>query len=354
MGHHFLGRLGRALLGTAVGAAMLYAGTPAVSAAPGSCRPTGAIDRDGTPLTARLVNPTTPVSGRVNATGCDVGVYYGTGLGRVRDAEIFGARYYGVLVDGNGGHTLQVTIADSAFHDIGDTPITSSRHGQGVAYRAFGSGVATGTVSSSRFWNFQEAAINITGPGATVSARDNRIRGRGPIATISQNGIQVLFGAHGTVLRNHISDLSYLGPGTANGILVAGGAIYDGDPGKGCLPTGCDVTRGARIVGNNITGADTGIAVFNADAEFNPPATPTSSVIDGNVVRKDDLTNLAGWDGSIGAQEGIVAYGNHDLITDNVIKGDGYDQDACGDGAVCMAIDTAGAVDPIVTGNIVR
>ncbi len=118
--------------------------------------------------------------------------------------------------------------------------------------------------------------------------------------------------------------------------------------------SGCDVTRKARIEDNVITNADIGVAVFNADADVNPPATPTSTVVTGNLVRKDDLTNVAGWDGSIGAQEGIVVYGNHDSVTDNGIVGQGYDQEFCGDAAICMAIDTTGAIDPIVTGNVIR
>ena len=137
-------------------------------------------------------------------------------------------------------------------------------------------------------------------------------------------------------------------------MLVAGGAAYDGSPALGCLPSGCSVTRRARIEGNVITGADIGVAVFNADADGNPPAARTSTVVTGNLIRKDSLTNVAGWDGSIGVQEGIFAYGNRDSIMDNVIVGQGYDQGFCGDAAICMAIDTTGAVDPIVKGNVIR
>ena len=327
---------------------------PGATSASGPCLATGAVDRDGTPLTARLIDPARPIGGRVDATGCSVGVYYGSGRGLVNGAEIFGARYYGVLVDGNDGHVVHVDVRGTQIHDIGDRPITSSRHGQGVAFRAFGSGRATGSVSGNRIWAFQEAGINMTGPGSTVTAADNVIRGRGVIDTISQNGVQVIFGAHGTVLRNRISDLEYTGPSTGNGVLVAGGGAYDGDPTKGCLPTGCDVTLGTRIEDNVIVDADTGVAAFNADADFDPPSEATGLVIEGNAIRKTDVTNLAGWDGSIGVQEGVFAYGNHDRIVGNVITGDGYDQDVCGSLAVCQAIDTAGAIDPIVSGNVIR
>ena len=347
--------MGRAAL-SAVLVGGLLGGMATSAAAAGACASTGALDRDGTPLTARLVNPTGVVRGRVDATGCSVGVYFGAGSrGLVRGAEIFGARYYGVLVDGNGGNVARADVRDTSIHDIGDVPITASRHGQGVAWRAFGGGTASGTVSGSRFWNFQEAGINMTGPGTTATASDNVVRGRGLIDVLSQNGIQIIFGAHGRALRNRITDLEFAGPNTGNGVLVAGGGAYDDDPTKGCLPSGCDVTAGARIEGNVILEADTGIVVFNADADFNPPAEPTSTLIAGNVIRKSGLTNRAGWDGTTtGVQEGVFAYGNRDRIVDNVIGGDGYDQDVCGDAAICMAIDTAGSIDPIISGNVIR
>ena len=43
-----------------------------------ACTPTGLM-RDGINLTAALVNPSGPVTGTVNATGCNIGVYYGPG-----------------------------------------------------------------------------------------------------------------------------------------------------------------------------------------------------------------------------------------------------------------------------------
>jgi hypothetical protein len=42
-----------------------------------SCTPTGFF-RDGINMTAALINPTS-VTGTVNATGCNIGVYFGAG-----------------------------------------------------------------------------------------------------------------------------------------------------------------------------------------------------------------------------------------------------------------------------------
>jgi parallel beta helix pectate lyase-like protein len=335
-------RLGRAFLASAILGSLLL-GRSAGRAAAATCLPTGALDRDGTPLTARIINPAGPVSGRVDATGCEVGVYFGRGSGVVSGAEVFGARYYGVLVDGN-LTDVSVDVSNSTIHDIGETPRTAVRHGQGVAYRSFDGGSATGTISGNRVWAFQEAGLNVTGPGSTVTVSGNRVIGPGPEAVIAENGIQVIFGGHGTVLNNTISDMSYTGPLAtgSTGVLVAGGPIY-----------GKPYTVGAVIVGNVITGSDNGVVVYEAEVNDRPSPLPTSTRIESNVISNDHLNNVSG-SGQKGYQAGILVHANGDRIVGNTISGDGYDKTFCGGSAVCLPIDTKHTIDPIVSGNILQ
>lgn len=333
-------RLARATLSSAILGSLLIGGL-AGRAAAATCLATGALDRDGTPLTARIVNPARPVTGRVDATGCEVGVYYGRGKGLVSGADVFGARYYGVLVDGN-GHDVAVDVRGSRLHDIGDVPMTSSRHGQGVAYRGF-DGTASGTASDNRIWNYQEAGLNMTGPGSTASFVGNTITGRGTTDVISQNGIQVIHGAHGIVRGNTIGELRFTGPNVGNGILVVGGPGY-----------GFPYTRDTRIELNRVTNADVGINVFEIEEDVSPSPLPTNVLIAHNVVRNDALVNVAGWDDFTGFQAGISDYANGDRITGNVVSGAGYDPDVCGDAAICAPIFTDGTIDPIVSGNVIR
>jgi hypothetical protein len=318
---------------------LLGGGAPVAVAA--TCLPTGAVDRDGTALTARVVNPSGVVRGRVDATGCEVGVYFSQGTGRVEGADIFGARYYGVLADGN-GHTVSVDVRNSAVHEIGEPQLSASRHGQGIAYRAFG-GSASGTAAGNQVWHYQEAGINLTGPGTTAIVSGNHITGRGAQGVISQNGVQVIHGAHGTVAANHIADLRYLGPNVGNGVLVVGGPGY-----------GFPYTRDATISGNAITNADVGINVFEIEEDDSPAPEPTRIVITRNLIRNDGLTNLMGWDDETGFQAGIADYANGDVIVGNVVLGPGYDQDACGSAAICSGILTLDSINPTVSGNILR
>ena len=334
-------RLARATLSSAILGSLLIGGT-AGGAAAAACIPTGALDRDGTPLTARVVNPTAPVTGTIDATGCEVGVYFSR-AGRVSGAEVFGARYYGVLVDGNLAD-VNVDVSNSSFHDIGEVPRTNVRHGQGVAYRSFDGGSATGTASGNRVWGFQEAGMNMTGPGSTVTFTGNRIIGPGPQPVIEQNGIQVIFGAHGIVRGNEISGMSFTGPDFAPsaGILVVGGPGYNKP-----------YTYGAVLVDNVITGSDIGIAVNEIEVNNRPSPLPISTRIEGNVIRNTELNNVAGF-GQKGYQAGIVVHSNADQIVGNTISGNGYDKAFCGGAAVCLPIDTKHEIDPIVSGNILQ
>jgi hypothetical protein len=334
-------RLGRVALSSALLGSLAVAALPAAAGATG-CLATGALDRDGTPLTAKLVNPRRPVTGRVDATGCSVGIYFSVAGGTVTNADVFGARYYGVLVDGN-GHDASADVRDSKLHDIGDPTLSSSRHGQGVAYRGFG-GTATGTARGNKIWNFQEAGVNATGPGSTAAFDANVITGRGLTDVISQNGAQVIFGAHGTVRNNVISDLRFSGPNVGNGVLVVGGPGY-----------GFPYTRGSVITGNRITGTDVGVNIFEVEEDFSPSPDPTNIRVAGNVIRNDHNTNLLGWDGvETGFAAGIADYANHDTIVHNVVAGAGYDPDTCGASVICAPIFTDGTIDPIVSGNVIR
>ena len=334
-------RLFRATVASGALVSLLVGGATTTLAAT-TCQSTGAVDRDGTSLTARIINPSRPVVGEVDASGCDVGVYVGTGSASVAGADVHGARYYGVLADGN-GHIVTVNVRDSRIHDIGDTPITSSRHGQGVAYRGFG-GTATGSVTGNRIWNYQEAGVNATGPGASAVVTANTIAGRGITDVISQNGVQVIHGAKGVVRANLIKDLRFTGPNTGNGILVVGGPGY-----------GFAYTRDTRIERNHIVDADVGINIFEIEEDGSPSPLPTNILVSQNVVRNDQLVNVAGWDGvALGFQAGIADYANGDRIIGNVVSGAGYDPATCGDAAVCSPILVDGSIDPIVSRNVIH
>ena len=172
------------------------------------CTPTGLM-RDGLDLTAAQIGGT--ASGTVDATGCNIGVYYGPGTsGTVTGANVFGANYYGVVADG-----AAVTIANSQIHDIGESPFNGAQHGVGVLYTTVHqdgsttSSPATGTLSGSTITRYQKNGVVVSGTGAAVTVANNTVTGNGPVNYIAQNGIQISSGATASVTGNTVSGHFY-------------------------------------------------------------------------------------------------------------------------------------------------
>src|SRR3954447_3798403 len=100
------------------------------------CSPTP-YTRDNMLLTAAVVVPpggTAAVTRTVEASGCNIGVYFSPGsTGTVDGATIDGAQggpnYYGVLVD-----QAHADVTNSLIENIGEVPPSGAQHGIGVAY----------------------------------------------------------------------------------------------------------------------------------------------------------------------------------------------------------------------------
>ena len=93
----------------AVVSGVLLASAGGAQADATSCQPAGANG-----LTAAQIGG--PVSGDLNATGCDIGVYNPTAVNK--GADIHGAKQYGVYVDSG----IDVDVTDATVRDIGDAP----------------------------------------------------------------------------------------------------------------------------------------------------------------------------------------------------------------------------------------
>ncbi len=174
------------------------------------CAATGFV-RDGMDLTAAVVDPTAAVTGEVDATGCNIGVYFGPGSsGSVDDAEIFGADYYGVVAN-----AADVDVTDASIHHIGESPFNGAQHGIGVLYTTINQQgettgpAATGILSDSRISFYQKGGVVVSGAGTAVKVRRNLVLGQGRVDWIAQNGIQVSYGATAIVTRNRVAGNAY-------------------------------------------------------------------------------------------------------------------------------------------------
>jgi len=173
-----------------------------------TCFPT-TFERDGIVMTAARVNPGPLGAVDVDATGCNIGVYFDTS-GSITGATIHGANYFGVVVNGDLG-TVGVDIRQSTIYDIGETPANGAQHGVAIYYRALGAGFATGNIEDNTVSAYQKGGITVNGAKALVNTLGNTVTGLGPVDFIAQNGIQYGFGSNGTIRDNEISGNFYTG-----------------------------------------------------------------------------------------------------------------------------------------------
>jgi parallel beta-helix repeat protein len=301
------GLVGVALVGLGALAVGLATHAPSASAAT-SCTATSYY-RDGKYLTAALINPSGTVSGDLDATGCDIGVFYGPGsTGAVKGANIHNATYFGVVNDGG-----SVTVTNSSIHEIGESPFNGAQHGVAI-YWVYGSS-ATGKISDNKIWDYQKGGIVVNGVGSSADVSGNTVTGFGPISFIAQNGIQIGYGATANVMGNTVSGNSYTGTSTVSGgIIVVGGSCYG---------VGMAYTTNTQIVGNTVTGNDVGIWLTNVDADcLSAPTTATNIKVVNNTISNNAVNNNYG---GFGYQAGVADQGYNDKIVHNTISGAGYD-----------------------------
>ena len=305
----------------------------AVPHALAACTPTGYV-KDSINLTAALINPHGFVSGDVDATGCNIGIYYGPGsYGVVSGASVHGSNYYGIVNNG-----AFVTVQNSTVYDIGETPLNGDQHGVGIywAYQSNAHGDITGNV----IWNYQKGGIVVNGPVATSNISNNTVIGQGPVNYIAQNGIQVGYGAQSNVTGNLVTGNSYTGPNEASsgGVILVGGDCYTG-------PTETNVVIGQNI----LVGNDVGAFLSNLDVNCNPVSTPTRDVVIGNTIRDNAVSNTTGDGPTQGYQAGVSDQGNGDQILANSICGIGYT--SVSPTAALFTIDVTATNNAVVKGN---
>jgi hypothetical protein len=303
---------------------------PGDAVATAVCTPTGFV-RDSINLTAALINPG-DVTGDVDATGCNIGIYY-TQNGRVRNANVHGANYFGIVNNG-----ANVEIANSTISDIGEKPFNGTQHGVAI-YFAFNS-ASKGNIHDNYIWNYQKGGIVVNGPFASADIRQNTVVGLGPVNFIAQNGIQAGYGANTQIQQNTVTGNSYTGAGQASsgGILLVGGDCYGGL-----------ATTNTKIQNNTALGNDVGVFLSNLDGSCNPVSTPTKNTAENNVLVNNAVNNTTG-NGTGPYQAGISDQGSQDVIKGNYICGPGYPGTNTGG---LFAIDTTATNNPTVKDNTI-
>jgi hypothetical protein len=189
------------------------------------------------------------------------------------------------------------------------------------------------TVSNNSVHNYQKNGITAdglgSGTGPTVTVTGNTVIGIGPNPSIAQNGIQIGFGATGSVQNNRVADDIYTGSSAqGSGILVYASANVTAsnntvESTQAGVATASDPTygpaNGATITSNHIGGTQN----FDAIDLCSSNNTAESNLIDGSAqsgIHADDSCPSSGTGNTIehntineacaGILEGPSATGN--------------------------------------------
>jgi nitrous oxidase accessory protein NosD len=209
----------------------------------------------------------------------------------IRDLTVDGAgrgngnaSFLGIAYHNGGGSVLNTTITG-----IRETPFSSIQGGVAI-YNCNDDTVArTLTVTGNTINDYQKNGMALNGSGLTANVTNNDVTGLGTTPLLAQNGIQMAFGAVGTISGNTVSANDCTNPGDCDQD-VATGAIADGaagilvyQPGTSTITIASNILSGNQfgvwtvaatsvdINRNTITGVgavitSSGISVWDSDA----------------------------------------------------------------------------------------
>jgi parallel beta-helix repeat protein len=246
---------------------------------------------DGTPIAAAiLVTGTTGVS--IDGLTVD-----GTNNGLTQCAP----RLFGIAFQNASGEIAHVAVRNFKL----GAGLGGCQSGTGIFVQSGGGGISNVEVDNSTIHDFQKNGITADEVGTQVSAHDNVVTGIGPTSGAAQNGIQIGFGAGGTIsmntVTNNVWSLCTVGscPTVATNILVT---LSDGvevsDNGVGISQVGIFFHGSQGLVAGNETFASSVLEGIRVEG-------------DSNRVRDNRVFN--------GAESGIFISGNDNLVEHNKV-----------------------------------
>ncbi|KPL00846.1 MAG: hypothetical protein AMJ91_02890, partial [candidate division Zixibacteria bacterium SM23_73_3] len=167
-------------------------------------------------------------------------------------------RFCGVAFWNAGGSVIDCNVTG-----VRDDPFSGAQHGVGIySYNDTG-GSYTINVTGTYVEDFQKTGVALSGSSLTANVENCTVVGQGPTTVTAQNGIQISFGAGGTVTDCSVSDIAYTG-----GSWIASGMLF-------YLGTTVDVTglssvssSQANIVFQGTNGSVDGAVVATAGVDY--------------------------------------------------------------------------------------
>jgi hypothetical protein len=152
----------------------------------------------------------------------------------------------GILFQNASGTINHVAVRNQLFGDV----LTGYQSGQGI-YVESSTGVSTVTVENSSVHGFTKNGITGRYAGTNLTATGNFVQGAGQTPAIAQNGIEIAFGATGSVMNNTVIDVVYGNPASADstGIL-----LFDAEEATNANPI--------QVKGNQVGNTQVGVGIY--------------------------------------------------------------------------------------------
>jgi len=166
------------------------------------------------------------------------------------------------------------SVEDCAVTRVRDTPLSGAQHGVGIYAYNNGGGPYTVNVTGTEIDDYQKNGMVLAGDGLTANVSGCTVTGSGPLGAglPAQNGIQISYGASGTVSDCVISNHMYTGGNwAATGLLLYGATsvqasditLSDNRPGVYCQDTTSATFDGIDVSNQHADSGD-GFYAYNS------------------------------------------------------------------------------------------
>jgi len=178
--------------------------------------------------------------------------------------------------------------------------------GLGIFVQSGGGGISRVSIDKCTVHDFQKNGITANEVGTEVTIRGNVVTGIGPTTGAAQNGIQIGFGAGGSIDGNTVSNMVW-SPCVSVKTCAA-------------VATNILVTQsdGVEVTENTVGISQVGIFVHGNQGEVETNETFASSVFDGIRI-EGDQGEVRSNHGFNGAEAGVFIAGNNNLVEHNTI-----------------------------------
>lgn len=186
------------------------------------------------------------------------------------------------------------------------TSLNGCQSGTGIFAQSGNGGVSRVEIHDCTVHDFQKNGVTADEKGTVAVIRRNVVTGIGPTSGAAQNGVQIGFGAAGSILDNLVTN-NIWAPCTAVATCAT-------------VATNILVTQsdGIEVSGNTAGISQVNIFVHGSNAAIDRNQTFAASVFDGirvqgdqSRVRHNQVFN--------GAESGIFLFGNNNVVTDNTV-----------------------------------